>query len=58
MLHEGECEVGKMKPRTMWARRATAMLPGTLPVPVRLFVPWLAMPIWKRHDDAATPATG
>ena len=47
-----------MKPRTMWARRATAMLPGTLPVPVRLFVPWLAMPIWKRHDDAATPATG
>ncbi len=43
----------------MWSRRATATLPDTLPVPVRLFVLWLAMLIWKRDDDAgAAAATG
>ena len=59
VLHEGEREVGDIRPRTMWSRRATAALPDTLPVQVRLFVLWLAMLIWKRDDDAAaTAATG
>lgn len=59
VLQEGEREVGDIRPRTVWSRRATATLPGTLPAPVRLFVLWLAMLIWKRDDDAtATAATG
>jgi hypothetical protein len=59
VLLEGEREVGDVRPRTMWSRRATATLPDTLPVPVRLFVLWLAMLTWKRDDDAAaTAATG
>jgi hypothetical protein len=59
VLHEGEREVGDIRRRTMWSRRATAALPDTLPVPVRLFVLWLAMLIWKRDDDAgAAAATG
>ena len=41
----------------MWSRRATAMLPDTLPLPVRLFVLWLAVLVWKRDADAAA-ATG
>ena len=32
---------------------ATATLPDTLPLPVRLFVLWLAVLVWKRDDDAA-----
>ena len=56
VLHEGEREVGDVRPRAMWSRRATATLPDTLPVPVRLFVLWLAVLIWKRDDDAAAAA--
>jgi hypothetical protein len=58
VLLEGERDVGEIRPRSMWCRRATATLPETLPVPVRLFVLWLAMLIWKRDDDAASAATG
>jgi hypothetical protein len=58
VLLEGEREVGDVRPRAMWSRRATATLPDTLPVPVRMFVLWLAMLIWKRDDEAATAATG
>ncbi len=57
VLREGEREVGDVTPRGMWSRRATATLPDTLPLPVRLFVLWLAVLIWKRDDDAAA-ATG
>ena len=56
VLHEGEREVGGIRPRTMWSRRATGTLPDTVPVPVRLFVLWLAMLIWKRDDDDAGAA--
>ena len=56
VLHEGEREVGDIRRRSMWSRGATAMLPDTLPMPVRLFVLWLAVLIWKRDDDAAASA--
>ena len=57
VLHEGEREIGDVRPRAMWSRRATATLPDTLPLPVRLFVLWLAVLVWKRDADAAA-ATG
>jgi hypothetical protein len=57
VLHEGEREVGDVRPRALWSRRATATLPDTLPLPVRLFVLWLAVLVWKR-DDEASAATG
>jgi len=57
VLQEGEREVGDVRPRGMWTRRATATLPDTLPQPVRLFVLWLAVLLWKRDDEAAS-ATG
>jgi hypothetical protein len=53
MVQEGDREVGAVTPRSLWSRRATATLPDTLPVPVRMFVLWLALLIWKRDDDAA-----
>ena len=56
VLHEGEREVGDISRRAMWSRGATATLPDTLPMPVRLFVLWLAVLIWKRDDDAAASA--
>jgi hypothetical protein len=56
VLREGERDVGEVKPRALWSRRATATLPDTLPAPVRLFVLWLAMLVWKRDDDAASAA--
>ena len=56
-LEEGEREVGEVAPRRIWSRRATATLPDTLPLSVRLFVLWLAVLVWKRDDDASA-ATG
>ena len=55
-LHEGDREVGEAR-RGAWSRRATATVPETLPLPVRFFVLWLAVLIWKRDDDASA-ATG
>ena len=57
-LLEGGREVGDVRPRSMWSRRGTATLPDTLPLPVRLFVLWLAVLVWKRDDEAASAATG
>ena len=57
ILEEGEREVGDVRPRKLWSRRATATLPDSLPLPVRLFVLWLAVLVWKRDDEAAA-ATG
>jgi hypothetical protein len=54
-LIEGEREVGEVR-RGMWSRRATATVPDTLPLPVRFFVLWLALLVWKRDDDAAAAA--
>ena len=53
VLREGDREVGFVQPRALWSRRATATMPDTLPLPVRLFVLWLAVLVWKRDDDAA-----
>ena len=53
VLREGDREVGFVQPRALWSRRGTATMPDTLPLPVRLFVLWLAVLVWKRDDDAA-----
>lgn len=49
--------VGAITPVGAWSRRADVDLPDALPLPVQVFVTWLAVLLWKREQDAAA-ATG
>ena len=49
--------VGAITPASAWSRRASAELPAALPLPVQVFVVWLAMLLWKREQDAAAAAS-
>jgi hypothetical protein len=50
-------EVGEIAPAGFWSRRATANLPEALPLPVRVFLIWLTVILWKREDEAAATAS-
>lgn len=56
VLMQGDTEVGSLAPDTFWKRRATVSLPADLPAPVRAFITWLAIILWKREADAAAAA--
>jgi hypothetical protein len=53
VLFDGEKEIGTIRPRGFFRRRTNIELPGDWPLPLRIFVFWLAFLIWKRDDAAA-----
>lgn len=53
LLLDGDREVGALSPEGLFTRRATVDLPQALPLPVRVFIVWLAVVLWKRDSDAA-----
>jgi hypothetical protein len=57
-LHEGPTIVGRMSAKSWFSRRMNVDLPGTLPLPVRIFVTWLTVILWKRDADAAAAGGG
>lgn len=53
-LFDGDRKVGSISPTNgWWSRRASADLPTEIPLPVRIFLVWLTMTMWKRDADAA-----
>lgn len=54
---DGERAIGHVAPTGAFTRRAAADLPDTLPLPVRAFIVWLALLVWKREADAAGAVT-
>jgi hypothetical protein len=56
ILISDDLEVGTVKPDSLWRRSATVTLPKALPVPVCVFLIWLAIVLWKREADAAAAA--
>ena len=46
-------EIGRIVPHSMWRRDGTATLPPDWPLPVRAFVVWLVIILWKREADSA-----
>ena len=48
-----EKEIGSLVPANAWTRKASVDLPKDWPLPVRVFVIWLAIIMWKREADAA-----
>ena len=53
----GEREVGALNPNSVWKRDATVTLPQEWPLPVRLFVIWLAIIMWKRDAESTAAAS-
>jgi hypothetical protein len=56
VLEHGSREVGSVVPQGLMRRWATAELPDTLPLPVKVFALWLTILIWKRESDSAAAA--
>jgi hypothetical protein len=56
VLHEGDREIGSVAPKSLWTRHAAVNLPPDWPLPIRAFVIWLAIVIWKRDADAGAGA--
>jgi hypothetical protein len=52
-LFEGDKQVGGIYPLGIFTRRSSIDLPGDWPLPLRVFVFWLAFIIWKRQQAAA-----
>jgi hypothetical protein len=55
VLREGTAVVGTLSATGLFTRRMNVDLPETLPLPVRVFVVWLTVILWKR-DAAASSA--
>lgn len=53
LLLDGEREIGSLSPEGIFTRRAVVDLPPTLPLPMKVFIIWLAVILWKRESEAA-----
>ena len=45
-------EIGSVAPENAFTRHAAADLPHDLPLPVRMFVVWLTLLSWRRHQNS------
>jgi hypothetical protein len=48
----GDIRIGSISPDGFFTRRATIDLPEDIPLPVRIFMVWLAVILWKRESDS------
>ncbi len=55
VLLDGSTRIGSLSPEGFLTRRAVVDLPPSLPFPVRVFIVWLAVTLWK-HEQAAAAA--
>jgi hypothetical protein len=53
VLEDADREIGRIVPHSMWRRDGTATLPAAWPLPLRTFIVWLAIILWKREAEAA-----
>ena len=56
VLSEGGAKIGSVSPDGLFTRRATADLPDDLPLPVKVFVVWLVLILWRRAANSASAA--
>jgi hypothetical protein len=52
-LLDGEIVIGSMRPAHSFTRKAEVEFPDSIPLPVRVFMVWLTIILWKRDQDAA-----
>ncbi len=56
LLLDGDRQIGSLSPEGMFTRRATVDLPEALPLPVKVFIIWLTVILWKRESDSGAAA--
>lgn len=56
LLLDGDGEIGSVSPEGIFTRRATVDLPEALPLPVKVFIIWLTVILWKRESDSGAAA--
>jgi hypothetical protein len=52
ILLDGSREIGSISPEGIVTRRARADLPKDMLLPVKIFIIWLAVILWKRESEA------
>lgn len=58
ILFDGQNEIGSVAPEGLLTRRAAVKLPDELPLPVKIFILWLAIILWERESDSGPAAGG
>jgi hypothetical protein len=54
VVRSGNAEIGSVAPRSAFGRAAVATLPDTWPLPLKVFVVWLVVILWKRAAAAGS----
>lgn len=57
-LFEGSNQIGRVVPSGFLTRRAEAYLPDEFPLPVKIFILWLALILWNRESESASAGSG
>ncbi len=57
-LLDGLTTIGSMRPDSCFTRKAGADFPDSIPLPVRIFMVWLTLLMWKRDSDSAAAGGG
>jgi len=52
VLMNGSQQIGSVAPKSTFTREAAADLPHDLPLPVRMFIVWLTVILWRREQNA------
>jgi hypothetical protein len=53
ILQERGLIIGAISPNHAFTRRAIAELPANIPLPIRLFMIWLVLLLWRRNEQAS-----
>lgn len=53
VLLDDSAEIGSISPDGFLTRHAAVDLPVEIPLPVRIFIVWLVIIMWKRQSDSA-----
>ena len=53
VLREGGQTIGSVRPENTFTKKAIIDLPADIAMPVRIFMVWLTLILWKRETDAA-----
>ena len=56
VLLDGCTRIGSVSPEGIFTRRAAVDLPQTWPLPVRVFIIWLTVMLWKQDEGASSTA--
>ena len=56
VLRDDQGVIGTVKPDSFFSHRTTANLPEDFPLPVRIFLLWLVIILWRRDDGTGNAA--